>query len=201
MASGGHRAGESWDSGMIPVTVNFTSVGIKKESTFEVKLRRSSCIGDVKHHLKTSKGITGKLTINNEELSDEMTLAEANIVAGTVLVMESYTPAKVFTHNIPVKIPNGKVINVKVHNGTTIGDLKHKIQDEICMPVEKQSLEYGGRPVRMKELPVEICRHEKTPIILKYQARKCSGNIIIGKGIQKPGGSMVRMRHIFVCMM
>lgn len=158
------------DFGLITVFINFTAVGIKKKLTFKVQVQQSSCIRDFMRHLKASKGITGKIV--GRELSESTTLAEAGIVTTTVLGMEGFTTPKRFTHRVPVKLPDGVVINVHVHSGTTIGDLKHKIQDEIGMPVEEQALRYHGRQIKQDELSIEICVHKKTPFVLKWQQRK-----------------------------
>ena len=159
---------------MVTFIIKFTSIGVKKKMTFKTKARESSSIGDLLHHLKASKGITGKLI--DKMLHSRMTLAEAGVITNTVLEMESFRPAKRFTHNIAVKLPHpdGTVINVQVHQTTTIRELKHKIQDEIGMPVEEQLLEYCGRRVKQEKLTVEICGHKKTPFVLKWQPRKCT---------------------------
>ena len=150
---------------MKTVTINFTIVGTRKKSTFYVKVKSSAHIKDVKHHVKASKGIVGKILQNNAELSDETTLAEA----GTVLDMESYTPPKLFKHKIAVKRLTGEVINVQVHSGTVFADLKHKIQDETGIPVDKQILEYRSRPLNPDKRVVEVCVHSSTHIILKLR--------------------------------
>jgi len=166
MASGG-QAEYPWDGDTVCLTINFACVGIKKKSRFIVQVRLTDSYGDFLNHLKASKGVTGRL-VTERELSKGMTLAEAGIRPGAVLEMESYTPAKRFDHKIPVKLPNGTEINVQVHNKSTIGDLKHKIQDEIGMLVEEQSLEYNGRRLNQHKVAVDICGHKKTPPILKW---------------------------------
>ena len=93
------------------------------------------------YHLKASKGITGRLVNAGKPLNDKTTLAEAGITENTVVEMKSFITPKRFTNNIAVKFPHGDVFNVQVHSGTTIGELKHKLQDEINMPVEEQILE------------------------------------------------------------
>ena len=180
MASGSYKSGEvtySWGGDMLAFIINFTSIGIKKKMTFKTMARESTCIEDLMHHLKASNGITGKLV--DKRLSSKLTLSEAGIVTNTVLEMESFTPAKRFTYNIAVKLPDGVVINVHVHSGTTIAELKHKIQDEIGMPVEEQVLEYSGRPVKHERLTVEICGHKKTPFVLKWQPCKFKLNVCL----------------------
>lgn len=148
---------------MKTVTINFTIVGTREKSTFVVKVKSSARINlkEVKHHVKASKGIVGKILHNNAELSEEMTLAEA----GTVLDMESYTPPKLFKHKIAVKHLTGEVINVQVHSGTVFADLKHKIHDETGIPVDKQILEYRSRPLNPDKQLVEVCVHLSTHII------------------------------------
>lgn len=122
-------------------------------------------------HLKASKGITGKLNID-KKLRDTIKLPEAGITADKILEMESWVTPKRSTHNIPVKLPDGELINVQVHNCTTIKELSHKLQDETGMAVEEQFLEYNGKPVQQDKLPVEICGHRKMPIVLKWQSSK-----------------------------
>ena len=164
------------DIGMTTLIICFTTIGLHKEETFfKVRVRNSSSIGDVKDHLKASIDIVGRFTSKNLNLSDKLTLKEAGIITGTILEMESFRKPKRFTHKIPVKVIGGKEINVQVHQGTTARDLKHKLQDETGMPVEEQILEYNGRPVNQRGTVVEICRHKKTPIILKWRRRhgKC----------------------------
>ena len=157
--------------GMISVDIDFTSFqgGIMKQNSYfkGVKIPESSSIRDLKEHLKISKGITGKILMNERELSNSMTLKELEIVTGTVLEMKSFTPAKQYTHSIQVKRPNGAVMNVLVYSGTTTGGLKHILQDKIGMPVEEQVLEYDdGMIVQDKKRVVEICVHKKH-IVLK----------------------------------
>lgn len=164
----GGQAEYSWNGDTVCLTINFASVGIKKKSRFIVRVQLTDSYGDTLNHLKASKGVTGRLVMEREP-SKRMTLAEAGILPGAVLEMESFTPAKRFSHNIPVKLPNGTEINVQVHSSSTIGDLKHKIQDEIGMLVEEQSLEYNGRRLNQDKVSVEICGHKKTPLILKWQ--------------------------------
>ena len=158
------------DFGMITVFINFTAVGIKKKLTFKVQVQQSSCIRNFMRHLKASKGITGKIV--GRELSESTTLAEAGIVTMTVLGMEGFTTPKRFIQKVAVKLPDGRVIDVHVHSGTTIGDLKHKIQDEIGTPVEEQVLRYHDRQIKQDELSIEICGHKKTPFVLKWHRRK-----------------------------
>ena len=148
---------------MISVDIDFTSFqgGIKRQTFKGIRIPQSSCIRDLKDHLKLSKGITGKVLMNKKELSNNMTLKELGIVTGIVLEMKSYTPAKPYTHSIPVKRVNGTVISVQVHSGTTTGGLKHIIQDKIGMPVEEQVLEYDDMIVQDKKRVVEICVHKK----------------------------------------
>lgn len=152
---------------MEKITVCFTSIGISKKLSFDIRIRLSDRIEDLMRHLKASKGITGRL-IMERELSKRMTLAEAGIHPGTVIEIESYNPAKRFSHNIPLKLPNGIVIFIQVHSSSTIGDLKHKIQDEIGMPAEDQTLEYSGRRLKQDKLSVDICGHKKTPLVVKW---------------------------------
>ena len=151
---------------MKTVTTNFTIIGTRKKSTFYVKVKSSAHIKDVKYHVKAGKGIVGKILENNAELSDEMTPAEA----GTILDMASYTPPKLFKHKIAVKCPTGEVINVQVHSGMVFADLKHKIQDETGIPVDKQILEYRGRPLNPDKRVFEVCVH--TNIQIKLKSRK-----------------------------
>ena len=129
---------------MISVDIDFTSFqgGIKEQTFKGVRIPQSSCIRDLKDHLKLSKGITGRISVNEKELSNNKTLNMLRIVSGTVLDMKSFTPAKQYTHSILVKRVNGTVISVQVHSGTTTGGLKHILQDKIGMPVEEQVLEY-----------------------------------------------------------
>ena len=170
MASGLDKSDVETD--MITLVIKFVNIG-KKFATFRVRIRQSSCIRDLKDHLKASRGIIGKLKKGNKELSDGMTLAEAGITSGMVFRMESHTPAKQFDYNISVKSPNGAVINIQVNHRTMIEDLKHKIQDEIGMPVEQQILEYNGRSVNQSRAPVlEICGYKKTPIVVKWKPCK-----------------------------
>ena len=114
---------------MISVDIDFTTLGIqgeiKKETFKGVRIRQSCCIRDLKDHLKLSKDIKGRILMNKKGLNINKTLKELGIVIGTVLDMKSYTPAKQYIHSIPVKHPNGKVMNVQVHNCTTTGGLKH----------------------------------------------------------------------------
>ena len=100
-----------------------------------------------------------------------MTLAEASIVAGSTVMMESFTPSKRFTHAVQVKLPNGEVINVQIHNGTTTEELKHKIQDVIGMPVEEQVLEYAGRPIIPHKRVTGMYTRKKTPFVLKSRGK------------------------------
>ena len=153
---------------MISVDIDFTSTQgeIKKETFKGVRIRQSSSIRDLKDHLKLSRGITGKILMNERELSNSTTLKELGIVTGTVLEMKSFTPAKQYNHSIPVKRPNGAMMNVQVHSGTTTGGLKHIIQDKIGMPVEDQVLEYDDMIVQDKKRVVEMCVHKKY-IVLK----------------------------------
>ena len=155
------------DIGLISIIICFIIVNTKKKLRFVSKIRQSSSVGDLKYHLKASQGIVGNFV--GRRLSDTMPLTEAGITGNTILHMESFTQPKRFTHNIPVKLPNGKETNVRVHNGTTIRDLKHKIMDEISIPVEELIMEHSGRPVRHDKLSVEICTHNRTPIVVKWQ--------------------------------
>ena len=155
------------DIGLISIIICFVIVNRKKKLRFVSKIRQSSNIGDLKHHLKATQDIVGNFV--GRRLSDTMPLTEAGITANTTLHMESFRKPKCFTHNIRVKLPNGKETNVRVHNRTTIQDLKHKIQDEISIPFEELIIEHGGRPVRQDKLSVEICTHNRTPIIVKWQ--------------------------------
>lgn len=174
VASDNHRTREAsylWEGGMINLFIKVAVVGIKKKSTFSVRVPKSSSIGDLMLHLKVSKGIAGSIA-TNKKLSDKMTLAEAGIVTDTVVVVESYAPSKRLTHTIPVKLPNGVVINVQVHSGTTTEELKHKIQDVIGMPVEKQVLEYAGRPIKLHKLVIDtLYTNKKRSFVLKYRGR------------------------------
>ena len=154
---------------MISVDIDFTSTQgeIKKETFKGVSIRQSNSIRDLKDHLKLSRGITGRILMNDRELSNSKTLKELGIVTGTVLEMKSFTPAKQYTHSILVKRVNGTVISLQVHSGTTTGGLKHILQDKIGMPVEDQVLEYDGlQIVQDKKRVVEICVHKKY-IVLK----------------------------------
>ena len=154
---------------MISVDIDFTSFqgGIKEQTFKGVRIPQSCCIRDLKDHLKLSKGITGRISVNEKELSNNKTLNVLGIVSGTVLDMKSFTPAKQYTHSILVKRVNGTVISVQVHSGTTTGGLKHILQDKIGMPVEEQVLEYDdGMIVQDKKRVVEICVHKKQ-IVLK----------------------------------
>ena len=155
---------------MISVDIDFTTLGIqgeiKKETFKGVRIRQSCCIRDLEDHLKLSRGITGKILMNERQLSNSMTLKELGIVTGTVLEMKSFTPAKQYTHSILVKRPNGAMMNVQVHSGTTTGGLKHILQDKIGMPVEQQVLEYDDMIVQDKKRVVELFGHKKNPIIV-----------------------------------
>ena len=103
-----------------------------------------------------------------------MTLKELGIVTGTILEMKSYTQAKEYTHSIPVKRPNGAMMNVQVHSGTTTGGLKHIIQDKIGMLVEEQVLEYDGLQIMQdKKLVVEICVHKKHIVLKSRKFNRC----------------------------
>ena len=149
---------------MISVDIDFTSFqgGIKKQTFKGVKIQESCCIRDLKDHLKLSRGITGKILMNERELSNSMTLKELEIVTGTVLEMKSFTPAKQYTHSILVKRMNGTVISVQVHSGTTTGGLKHILQDKIGMPVEEQVLEFDGMIVQDKKTSGwDLCPQER----------------------------------------
>ena len=170
MASDSHRTRETSDGGMINLSIKVTFVGIKKKSTVKLNVPKSSNIRDLLFHLKASKGIAGRLMIPDKRLNDKTTLAEAGIIAGAVILMESYTPSKRFTHNIPVKLPGDAVINVHVHSGTTVEELKHKIQDVIGIPVEKLDLECAGKLVKPHNV-IDVCGHKKTPIVLKVRGK------------------------------
>ena len=167
MPSRPRDAADSWDDGMERITISFTSIGISKKMSFDVRFRLSDRIEDFMHHLKASKGLTGSL-VTDKKLNKRMTLAKAGIHPDDVVEMESYTPAKRLSHNIPVKLPDGTVIFVQVHTSSTIGDLKHRIQDEIGMPAEEQTLEYSGRHLKHDKLSVDICGHKKTPLVVKW---------------------------------
>ena len=112
--------------------------------------------------------------MNKKELSINMTLKELGIVTGTVLDMESFTPAKRYTHSIPVKHPNDKVMNVQVHSGTTTGGLKHMLQDKVGVPVEDQVLEIDSMIVKDHKLVTEMCVRKKI-IVLKTRKFNCTG--------------------------
>ena len=163
-----------WDIGMTTLIICFTIIGIKNNKMkFQVWVRNSSSIKELKDHLKAGRGIEGRL--RDKKLSDDVTLAEAGIITDTVLDVESYRTPKRSTHNISVKVIDGEDLNVQVHAGTTPGELQHKLQDETGMPVEEQILEYNDRPVNQRKTVVEICRHKETPIVLKWRRRhgKC----------------------------
>jgi len=166
MASGG-QAECSWDGDTACLIVDIACVGLKKKSRFIVRVRLTDYYEDFLNHLKASKGVTGRLVMETEP-NKRMTLAEVGIPPGAVLKVESYTPPRRFDHKVSVKLPDGTVIDVQVNNKSTIGDLKHKIQDEIGMLVEEQSLEYNGRYLNEDKVAVEICGLEKTPLILKW---------------------------------
>ena len=161
--------------GMISVDIDFTSFqgGIKKQTFKGVKIPESSSIRDLKDHLKPSRGITGKILMNEKELSNSTTLKELGIVTGTVLEMESFTPAKQYKHSIQVKRMNGTSINVQVHSGTTTGELKHILQAKIGMPVEQQVLEYDGMIVQDKKRVVEICVYKKHIVLKTRKFNSC----------------------------
>ena len=175
MASDSHRTSKAsylWDHGMINLCIKVTFVGMKKKSTFWLRVSESSNIRDLMDHLKASKGISGKLI--GKRLSYRMTLAEAGIVADSTVMMESFTPPKRFTRatQVKVKLPSGEVISVQIHKGTTIAELKHKIQDVIGIPAEKQVLEYASRPVRLvNKLVTDMYTHMKTPFVLKSRGK------------------------------
>ena len=153
---------------MTTLIICFTIIGTKK-TRFKVRVRNSSSIKELKDHLKAGRGVEGRL--RDKKLSDNVTLAEAGIITDTVLEVESFRTPKRFTHNISVKVIDGEDLNVQVHQGTTAGELKHKLQDETGMPVEEQILEYNGRVVNQGKIVVKICRHKKTPIVLKWHRR------------------------------
>jgi len=164
----GGQAEYSWDGDTASLTINFATVGIKKKSRFTVRVQLTDCYEDFMNHLKASKGVTGRLVMEREP-SKKMTLAEVGIPPGAVLKVESFKAARRFDHKVPVKLPNGTVINVPVHSSSTISDLKHMIQDEIGMPVEQQSLEHNDKHVNQdKKIVVEIVGHKTTPLILKW---------------------------------
>lgn len=172
----GEQAEYSWDGDTAYLTINFTSVGIKKKTKYLIRVRLTDSIEELMNHLKCSKCITGKLAHSGkclQKLNPKMTLAEAGILPNAILEMESFTAAKRFTHNILVKLPNSNVINVQVYSGTTIGHLKHKIQDEIGMPVEEQLLEYSGKTFAHDKRVVEIFGYKRIPFELlpsKYKS-------------------------------
>lgn len=158
----------SWNYGMERITISFTNIGIRKKLRFEIRFRLSDRIEDFMNHLKASKGIIGKL-VRKDEVSDRMTLAEAGILPGEVIEMESYTPPKRSTYSIPVTLPDGREINIPVHSRSTVHDLKHKIQDEIGMHAEEQLLKWNGKQLKQDKLSVEICGYKKIPVVLERQ--------------------------------
>ena len=171
MASGSHSSGYKDD--MITLITSIIILGTKKKLRFTVRVRQSSCIGDFKYHLKASKDITvmqKKLFYAGKWLNDKMTLVEAGITENTIVEMESFRPPRRFTNNIAVKLPDGEVVNVRVHRSTTIEELKHKIQDEIGMPIEEQILELSGRRVEENKAVTEI--YEETPIVVKCKLER-----------------------------
>ena len=159
-----------WDTGMITVQIYLLLISTKKVKKFKARVRKSSTIKDIKKHLKASKDIDGRVT--DKHLSDEMTLTEAKLITRPELNMESYKTPKRFTHNISVELPDGELKNVQVHEGTTVEELKHQIQDETGMPYEEQILEYSGKTVKQNKSIVGICGYKKVPFTLKWRKRE-----------------------------
>ena len=102
-----------------------------------------------------------------------MTLTETELVTRPELHMESYKTPKRFTHSISVKLPDGDLKSIQVHEGTTVEELKHQIQDETGMPNEEQILEYSSKTVKQdKSVVVRICGYKKAPFVLKWRKRE-----------------------------
>lgn len=115
---------ETWDGKIIPLVV-------EPDDTIE----------DVKKQVETLTDIPvpdQTLVFDGEELEDDPTLKDYNIVHGDTLKLVE-GPMK-----INVETPDGDIIPLIVEPTDTIEDVKKQVKDESGIPVSDQRLHFGG---------------------------------------------------------
>lgn len=133
-----------WTKDIILVNIYFQSHGINKPERYKARDSPNTTIEIFKIHLKKSKGIMGKLSLekNGPELDPHSSLKENGIRDGSQLFLKSFTPRRKFiSHRIQVQISNANMdpIKLNVSSQAHIYDLAHMLQDECGMPVDEQA--------------------------------------------------------------
>ena len=132
-----------------------------------------------------------------DENGEKMTLRAAGVGPKNTLYLLGYTQLKTCYHSIAVHIPSnlGKphILSIDVVYNTSIGDLKHKIQDKAAILVSEQKLFSNKDPTTaLKDdiVAVEIQRRrgfivlkstKEHPHIAKWTHRKFKSDIAIIK--------------------
>lgn len=132
-----------WALGMIYVIVYFEIHGIKREK-HGIWIRPDASIDDIIDHIKSSKCMTGTLTLsltkNGAKLKSDSTLEGSVIMNDSRLYLTSYRPRRKSrsTYRIQVKICNLDKRPIRL-TANDPSELYHKVQDAIGMAVDEQA--------------------------------------------------------------
>ena len=126
------------------VEVRYRSGG--PSSLHSVKLKPNETFKKIKRHITESLDIQGKLTYRETNLDDYASKRLAEIYfEGEKFYLVADKKPRELKHSVELKLPSvdGKeerTESIKIARTTTVGNLKHKIQDEFAIPVEELAI-------------------------------------------------------------
>lgn len=138
----------------IEVRVRY-KLGASTTMRFTVKVRPTDCFRKIKYHITQSLDIEGTVTYREQNCDDFPTKRLADYTTKKeehFHVIAERKPRELKHYNIQLQLPEeyciqdaAKTVGIKVARTTTIGNLKHKVQDEYGIPVEEMSIHLPGQ--------------------------------------------------------
>lgn len=175
--------GYEWGKNMIVTLVNFMRHGTTKKDEFRVAVKPKTTIAEYKKHIQASCSITGQgtlsLTQDGKELDGQKFLEDYGITENTEVYLRSYTPRRMTTSKIRVKVAGTEEVFL-VSPQAHFCDLPHMVQDRCKMPVEEQIWYKGGKVLKMS-------KHRNTfAVTMDQRSRECLLRVKWSKKTKRP---------------
>ena len=163
----------------ITVQIHY-KLGKSSQEEFVVKVNETDTLKNVEKHITTSLDTPGKL-IYREHRSDEYpTKRLSDFVPRdsedeTIYLLTERKSRNMNKHSIQLQVSeefgDKKKVDMKIARITTFANLKHKIQDRLGIPVQRQSIHVLGQkePCPLGVNVMQVPQPQQQPIILEIK--------------------------------
>lgn len=135
----------------IEVEVRY-KLGASPLTRFTVKVRPTDSLRKIKNHIVQSLDIEGKVMYREQNCDDQPTkrLSDCTTKKEEIFHVAAEKKLRDLKHHtvklhLPEEFATQDAAELKIARTTTIGNLKHKLQDEYGIPVEEQNIHMLGQ--------------------------------------------------------